>query len=391
MSDSHDEEEHTIAEDIVVTKYKMASDMINGILKKLVERCVPGAIIVDICEYGDQLLKDELAKVYKKEKEMKKGIAFPTSLSVNNCICHNSPLKSDAPVELKAGDLVKLDLGAHIDGYAAMVAHSLVLGATPQTPATGRAADVMLAAHNAAEACLRLFKPGADNITASRTVQKIAQAYNCNSVEGMQCHLLRRGAVESEKAVVWNPTDELRKSVDKCEFDVHEVWNVDVLVSTGEGRPKERDVKTTIYRKKDLVYNLKMKASRNFFTELQHKSQSYPINLRSFEDEKRARMGVVECVKHELVEPLPVYFEKDAELVAQFKFTLLLMPNGPMRITGLDFDAAAYKSEFVIEDEEIKTMLATATSSKAGKKKRKKKAAEQMREDVVAAAAAPES
>lgn len=36
------------------------------------------------------------------------GIAFPTSISVNNCVCHFSPLKSDQDYILKEGDLVKM-------------------------------------------------------------------------------------------------------------------------------------------------------------------------------------------------------------------------------------------------------------------------------------------
>lgn len=36
------------------------------------------------------------------------GIAFPTSISVNNCVCHFSPLKSDQDYILKDGDLVKM-------------------------------------------------------------------------------------------------------------------------------------------------------------------------------------------------------------------------------------------------------------------------------------------
>ena len=42
------------------------------------------------------------------------------------------------------------------------------------------------------------------------------------------------------------------------------------------------------------------------------------------------------------------------EFVAQFKFTLLLMANGPMKITGLPFDETHYKSEYNIQDEEVK-------------------------------------
>ena len=32
-----------------------------------------GALVVDLCEMGDQMILDETKKVYKKEKEMKKG------------------------------------------------------------------------------------------------------------------------------------------------------------------------------------------------------------------------------------------------------------------------------------------------------------------------------
>ena len=85
------------------------------------------------------------------------GIAFPCCISVNNCICHFSPLSSDADVVVKEGDMVKIDLGAHIDGFIAVVAHTVVAG---KDKITGRQADVMLAAHLASEAALRLVKPG---------------------------------------------------------------------------------------------------------------------------------------------------------------------------------------------------------------------------------------
>ena len=74
------------------------------------------------------------------------------------------------------------------------------------------------------------------------------------------------------------------------------------------------------------------------------------------EDEKKAKMGVVECVKHQLMDPFGVLFERDSEFVAQFKFTLLLMPNGPMRITGLPFDTSIYESQYKVEDEALKVI-----------------------------------
>lgn len=39
--------------------------------------------------------------------------------------------------------------------------------------------------------------------------------------------------------------------------------------------------------------------------------------------------------------------------MAQFKFTVLLMPNGPLRITQSPVDVSAYESDKKIEDKEL--------------------------------------
>ena len=56
-----------------------------------------------------------------------------------------------------------------------------------------------------------------------------------------------------------------RKDHSKVEFELHEVYGVDVYISTGDGKSKERDVRTTVYKKSDQTYALKMKASRSKF------------------------------------------------------------------------------------------------------------------------------
>lgn len=91
---------------------------------------------------------------------MKKGIAFPTCLSVNNCVCHFSPIRSEPDVLLKEGDVVKIDLGAHIDGFIAVAAFTTIVGASAEKPATGRKADAVLAAYYSSQAALRLLKTG---------------------------------------------------------------------------------------------------------------------------------------------------------------------------------------------------------------------------------------
>lgn len=370
---SDDEPEQTIAEDLVVTKYKMGGDIANRALTLVVEEAKPGVSVLSLCQKGDAFIMAETGKVFKKEKEMKKGIAFPTSVSVNNCVCHFSPLKSDPDCTLKDGDLVKIDLGVHVDGFIANVAHSFVVGATKENPVTGRKADVVKAAHLCAEAALRLVKPGSQNTQVTEAWNKIAKSFKCTPIEGMLSHQLKQHVIDGEKTIIQNPTDQQRKDHDKAEFEVHEVYAVDVLISTGEGKARDGGLRTTIYKRDpSKQYGLKIKASRMFFSEVERRFDAMPFTLRAFEDEGKARLGVVECAKHELLQPFSVLHEKEGEYVAQFKFTVLLMANGSHRITNSLFEPELYKSEFEVQDPELKALLQSSASRKTQKKKKKK-------------------
>ncbi|GIX78517.1 proliferation-associated protein 2G4 [Caerostris extrusa] len=253
--------------------------------------------------------------------------------------------------------MVKLDLGAHIDGFVAVVAHTLVVGASKENKITGRKADVIHAAHYAAEAALRLVKPAGDNNTVTDTIQKVAESFKCKPVEGMLSHQLKQFRIDGEKSIIQNPTEAQRKEHEKCEFEVHEVYAIDVLVSTGEGKGREMGARTTVFKKTDEMYQLKMKASRAFFSEVDKKFGNMPFTLRSFEDEKKAKMGVVECMNHKLVEPFTVLYEKEGEFVAQFKFTVLLMPSGSHKITSGPIDLDIYETTKEIEDDSLKSLL----------------------------------
>merc|ERR1711953_743054 len=113
------------------------------------------------------------------------------------------------------------------------------------------------------------------------------------------------------------------------------------------------------------------KSSREMLSQVAKNHSVMPFHLNNLEDPMKARMGSVECVSHEELESYPVYCERDGALVAQFKFTVLMMPNGPMRITGLPFDESLYKSEKKVEDGEILTLLKQSTNPRANKKKKK--------------------
>ena len=83
-----------------------------------------------------------------------------------------------------------------------------------------------------------------------------------------------------------------------------------------------------------------------------------PFSLRAFEDLTGAKIGVKECVQHELLLPYPVLIEKEGEFVAQFKSTVIVLPKSTQVIAGwLDFDESRYEADNPIKSEEVKQML----------------------------------
>ena len=80
--------------------------------------------------------------------------------------------------------MVKVHIGAHIDGFASVAAETLIVGATADSPASGRRADVIKAAWHAAEVAKRLVKVGNKNWQVTDAVAKVASAWGCKPVEG---------------------------------------------------------------------------------------------------------------------------------------------------------------------------------------------------------------
>ncbi|KAK1283297.1 Methionine aminopeptidase 2A [Acorus calamus] len=373
MSDDEakEEKELDLSSPDVVTKYKTASEILNKALQLVVSECKPKAKVVDICEKGDSFIREQTGNTYKNvKKKIERGVAFPTCLSVNNIVCHFSPLASDETV-LEENDIVKIDMGCHIDGFITVVAHTLVI---QEGPVTGRAADVIAAANTAAEVALRLVRPGKKNKDVTEAIQKVAAAYDCKIVEGVLSHQMKQFVIDGNKVVLSVTNPDTR--VDEAEFEENEVYAIDIVTSTGEGKPKLLDEKqTTIYKRAvDKNYHLKMKASRFIFSEINQKFPIMPFTARALE-EKRARLGLVECVNHDLLQPYPVLHEKAGDLVAHIKFTVLLMPNGSDRITSHPLQDLR-PTKTIDDDPEIKAWLALGTKTKkkgGGKKKKGKK------------------
>lgn len=237
---------------------------------------------------------------------------------------------------------------------------------------TGRKADVILAAYNTSEMLLRMLKPGGISHVATEKINQLATEFKCHPIEGIISHTMDQNKMLGAKKIIQNPGESLRKDYKKCEFAENEVYNIDVLISTGEGKVKQHDTKTNIYRRTESVYRLKLTAAKKFMNDVYTKYGNMPFTLRSIEDLRSARLGLQECVPHGVMDPYEVMYEKDGEYVAQFKFTLIIMPSGCFKITGLPIDLDLYHSEYSIQNADIKSILSLALWKKSKPKKKKK-------------------
>jgi methionine aminopeptidase len=161
---------------------------------------------------------------------------------VNEICGHYSPC-ADESTKLVLEDLVKIEFGAHIDGYPANIAHTLVVGGK----AKGKKAAVTLAAYDAFIAATRLIKSGSINQDITATIQKICEQYEVEPMQGVLSHKVKKHLIDGNECIINKETPEQR--VDDWEFAPGDVVALDVYVSSGEGMGKEADVRTTVYKR----------------------------------------------------------------------------------------------------------------------------------------------
>ena len=134
--EEEEEEEDIVGEDFskdprAFSYLQDAGRIADEVLKYTLEKCKPSTNIYELCQSSDNLIKEKLSKIYTKKKFIK-GIAFPTCISVNEVCGNFAPLSenSEDPHEYKTlseGDVAKVTLGVEINGFAALVGHTIVV------------------------------------------------------------------------------------------------------------------------------------------------------------------------------------------------------------------------------------------------------------------------
>jgi len=270
-------------------------------------------------------------------------------------------------------------LGAHIDGFPAIVSDTIVVG----EPSNDQK-DLILATHYATEALLRLLLPPGihpsnsegtpykppTSYAVTQTLQKIAESYGCKLVESTISFTLERNEIESKKKIVLAPGEGVPKSDGNPE--VGDAWGVEVSLTKGSGKLKEVTGKRpTLFRKTDQKVALKRDSARRTFSEILKKFGSFPFGLRQLEDERTAKMGVVECVRSNVLRQFEVMGDKDGAITSRTYITIAITKNGITKLAAPPaVDTTKITSEKKIENEEILKLLELPLKRDPKKKKK---------------------
>jgi methionyl aminopeptidase len=123
----------------IFDRYIQAGKGASEILRKGAVLIRPGAAIRDVGVRVEEMVQDAGLSV-----------AFPVNISLNEAAAHDTPSPDDERV-FSRGDIIKLDLGVHLDGYIADTALTVDLGDH------GLLVEASVAARDAA---IRLVRPG---------------------------------------------------------------------------------------------------------------------------------------------------------------------------------------------------------------------------------------
>ena len=144
----------------------IASQVMESTLKKVKE----GAKLLDVSVYAEGLIGELGAEP-----------AFPINISINERAAHYTPDIDDDSV-FKKGELVKVDIGVHVDGYIGDIERSKAIG--------GGHKELIKAAEEALENAINTIKPGVRTNEVGGVVEKTIKGYGFLPVSNLTGHML---------------------------------------------------------------------------------------------------------------------------------------------------------------------------------------------------------
>ena len=264
-----------------------------------------GKTVFEICEHVEGEIRKRGAKC-----------AFPVNTSINEVAAHYTAEPND-PLTIKNDDLVKIDLGAQINGHIADTAVTVCYN--PEFDNMVQAAELSLS--NA----MNMIKVGVKSSDVGRTIEKTIKQMGFLPIANLSGHSLDQYTIHAGKSVpnIW--------SIGSFTFNENQAFACEPFVTTGDGlgfvhEGKIKNIFALSSRKKT-----KDKDADKMLDFIWQNFNLLPFALRWLTtewEEKEARRLLEILVKKKAVHAYPVLVEGNGQRVTQAEHTFIPNEDG---------------------------------------------------------------
>jgi len=282
--------------------YRKAGKLLAEVREQVRPLVKPGARLLDIADAVEGSIAQRGGKP-----------AFPCNVSVNEIAAHYSPPVND-DATIKEGDIVKVDLGAHLEGYIADTAF---------TVSTGENQELVQTVEQALEAAIEVVKPEIDVGEIGRVVEETVTAAGFKPIRNLTGHGLARWSLHSGLTIP-NVQEETGQKL-----KVGDVLAIEPFITDGAGFAEDKE-KVYIFRYlRDRPTRLRM--ARQLLNEIKRDYHGLPFAERWLA--KRMSKLRLELTLRELVGagalwPYHVLAERAKGKVAQAEHTVIVTEEG---------------------------------------------------------------
>ncbi|AHC51747.1 methionine aminopeptidase [Sulfolobus acidocaldarius SUSAZ] len=264
----------------------------------------PGVKVIDVCNAVEKIIEEEGAKP-----------AFPCNLSINVEAAHYSPIINDTKI-IPENAVVKLDIGAHINGYITDTAVTVSLD-----PKYDKLVE---ASREALQAAIRTIRNGVDIGEIGRHIERTIKSYGFKPIRNLGGHLIRRYELH---AGIFIPNVYGRGLGKIMEGNT---YAIEPFATDGEGYVIEGK-EVTIYSIKNLNTKSLTEEEKKFLTSIYEKVNMVPFserwlsNMDGNPDKVREMLKIL--TRKGALRSYPVLLEAKKGTVAQFEHTVLVLKD----------------------------------------------------------------
>jgi methionyl aminopeptidase len=303
-------------------KYENAGKIVSNVRKKAVDVVKPDMKVLELIDLIEGEIIDQGAHP-----------AFPCNISINEITAHYTSPENDATL-LKIGDMVKIDLGAHVEGYIADSAVTVLIGSDDEIISVlgeetfEKNMKMIEASKSGLENALNTIKAGVELSEIGKVVEQTINSFGFRPVANLTGHSMDQWILHAGLSI---PNISEKNSHKLEEGDV---LAVEPFATDGVGMVTDMP-ETYIFRfLRDRP--LRVQHDKKVLNQIKTEYKILPFAQRwlsnNFE-EKRLNATMRQLIRSRAVYPYHVLREKSGAWVSQAEHTVIVEKDGCQIIT----------------------------------------------------------